>query len=112
MDGRRRFARYLLLSTAKGRARTVSDCVVESWDGESAVVATAQPARPDDNVTLQFNTPAGAARSRQARVLSCEMDTRHGPLRFRLHLQVTADPNQPDTILDFPAGLRPGPVNG
>ena len=44
-------------SPATGRARTVSDCVVESWDGESAVVATGQPARQDDQLTLQFNSP-------------------------------------------------------
>jgi hypothetical protein len=111
MNGRRRFTRYLLLSPATGRARTVSDCVVESWDGESAVVAIGQPARPHDKVALQFNRPGEAATLWQARVLSCELDTQHGPLRFRLHLQVNADPNQPEAGIDLPGGLQPRPVH-
>ena len=42
MIGRRRFTRYVLASPIEGQARTVSDCVVERWDGESAIVVTNQ----------------------------------------------------------------------
>lgn len=103
MIGRRRFTRYVLLLPADGQARTVSDCVVESWDGESAVVVTGQPARCDDRLVLQFNSSGGATRSYPVRVVSCEMDARHGPMRFSLHVEVTvgAKPS--------PAPLNPVP---
>jgi hypothetical protein len=111
MIGRRHFTRYVLLAPpTTGRARTVSDCIVESRDSESAVVATGHPARPDDKVVLQFNSPSGAVRLYQARVVSCELDARHGPLRFRLHLRLTADTDQPGASLDFPARSQQGPV--
>jgi hypothetical protein len=109
MNSRRRFARYVLPVPATGRARTVSDCVVESWDGESAVVATGQPARRDDQVALQFNAPGGATRLYQAHVMGCEMDTQHGSLRFRLHLRLTAGLDQPGARVDFPVRSPRGP---
>jgi hypothetical protein len=101
MIGRRRFTRYVLLAPADGRARTVSDCVVEGWDGESAVVVTSQPARCDDRLMLQFNSSGGATRSYPVRVVSCEMDGRHGPMRFKLHVQVTVDTKPPAARLNL-----------
>jgi hypothetical protein len=101
MIGRRRFTRYVLLAPADGQARTVSDCVVESWDGESAVVVTSQPARCDDRLMLQFNSPGGATRLYLVRVVSCEMDARHGPMRFSLHVQVTTDTKPPAARLNL-----------
>ena len=101
MTGRRRFTRYVLLAPADGQARTVSDCVVESWDGESAVVVTSQPARRDEEFVLQFNSPTGASRLYPVRVVSCEIDARHGPMRFRLHVHVPSD---------LLSSTHPGPV--
>jgi hypothetical protein len=91
MIGRRRYNRYVLPAPAEGHARTLSDCVVESWDGESAVVVTAQPALPGDVLMLQFTAPGGAIRLYPVRVASCVMEPQHGPLRFRLHVRVTRD---------------------
>jgi hypothetical protein len=91
MSGRRRFTRYVLLVPADGRARTVSDCVVESWDNESAVVVTNQPARCNDTLALQFHSPSGATALYPVRVTSCDMDPRHGPMRFRLRVQMVAE---------------------
>jgi hypothetical protein len=87
MIGRRRFTRYVLASPIEGQARTVSDCVVESWDGESAIVVTNQAARCDDRLVLQFNSTSEGTRLFPVRVLSCDIDPRHGPIRFRLHVQ-------------------------
>jgi hypothetical protein len=87
MIGRRRFTRYVLLAPADGQARTVSDCVVESWDGESAVLVTSQPARRDDELVLQLNSPTGATRLYPVRVVSFDIDAGHGPMRFRLHVR-------------------------
>ena len=71
----------------------MSDCVVESWNGESAVVVTSQSARPDEEFMMQFNSPTGAMTLYAVRVVSCEMDPRHGPMRFRLHVEVPSDTN-------------------
>jgi hypothetical protein len=101
MIGRRRFTRYALLAPAEGQARTISDCVVESWDGESAVVVTGQPAQCDDRLVLQFNSAGGATRLYPVRVASCDVDARHGPMRFRLHVQVTADTKPPAARLNL-----------
>jgi hypothetical protein len=95
MVGRRRFTRYLLVPPADGQARTVSDCVVESWDRESAVVVTSQPAERDDAFMLQFTSPAGATTVYPVRVVSCAVDPRHGPMRFRLHVDVTTETTRP-----------------
>jgi hypothetical protein len=89
MIGRRRFTRYVLPVPADGHARTVSDCVVEQWDGESAVVVTSQAACCGDQLVMQFNSSSGASRLYQVHVVSCETDPRHGPVRFRLHVEVT-----------------------
>jgi hypothetical protein len=91
MIGRRRFNRYVLPAPAQGHARTLSDCVVESWDGESAIVVTAQPALPADVLMLQFTAPGGAIKVYPLRVVSCVMEPQHGPLRFRLKLRGTPD---------------------
>jgi hypothetical protein len=91
MIARRRFTRYVLPAPAEGRARTLSDCVVESWDGESAVVVTTQPALPADVLMLQFTAPGGAITVHPVRVVFCVMEPQHGPLRFRLHVRVTPD---------------------
>ena len=101
MSGRRRFTRYVLRAPADGQARTVSDCIVESWDGESAVVVTSQPARRDEEFVLQLNSPTGASRLYPVRVVSFEIDGRHGPMRFRLHVRVPSD---------LPSSTQPGPV--
>jgi hypothetical protein len=91
MIARRRFTRYVLPAPAEGRARTISDCVVERWDGESAVVVTAQPALPDDVLMLQFTAAGGAMTVHPVRVVFCLMEPQHGPLRFRLHVRVTSE---------------------
>jgi hypothetical protein len=110
MIGRRRFTRYVLPAPADGHARTVSDCVVESWNGESGIVVTGQPAQRDDALMLQFNSSGGATRLYPVRVVSCEMDPRHGPLRFKLHVQAAADTNQPGASVDLRSRTQPGPV--
>ena len=47
---------------------------------------------------MQFNSPTGATTLYPVRVVSCSMDPRHGPMRFRLHVQAawhgTADRSQ------------------
>jgi hypothetical protein len=107
MIGRRRFTRYVLLAPAAGRARTVSDCVVERWDGTSAVVVTGHPARCDDELVLQFDSPDGVTRSHPVRVVSCDMDPRHGPMQFRLHVQVAAT-KRPEPTRDPDAHTKRG----
>ena len=51
------------------------------------VVVTSQPARCDEGLVLQLNSQAGATRLYPVRVVSCEMDSRHGPMRFSLHVE-------------------------
>jgi hypothetical protein len=107
MIGRRRFTRYVLLAPAPGRARTVSDCVVEHWDGKSAVVVTGHAARCDDELMLQFDSQDGVTRSHPVRVISCDIDPRHGPMQFRLHVEVAAT-NRPEPILERDARTKRG----
>ena len=110
MNGRRRFARYILFAPLQGLARTFSDCVVESWDEDSGVVVTGHLARNDERLVLQVSSPGGAAGVYPVRVVSCELDARHGPLRYRLHVRVTAGPDQPrGTLHSHPRAPR-GPA--
>jgi hypothetical protein len=111
MIGRRRFTRYVLLAPAQGQARTVSDCVVESWDDESAIVVTGQSARSGDQLVLEFSSPGGATLLYPVRVVSCALDPRQGPMQFRLHVEVTSDPKQQtDGSLDVLSRKPRGPV--
>jgi hypothetical protein len=83
---------------------------VERWDGESAVVATGQAARPDDKLMLQFNSQTGEVKLYEARVVSCDIDPRHGSPRFRLHLYLTGEADRPGTSLDSYARLQQRPA--
>src|SRR5262245_39687447 len=107
MIGRRRFTRYALVAPARGRARTVSDCVVESWDRESAVVVTNQPAERGDEFVIQVSAPTGTTTLYPVRVVSCAPDARHGPLRFRLEVHVTSATETPAPP-DVPARTQKG----
>jgi hypothetical protein len=91
MNRRRRFTRYVPDVPLTGCARLVSDCIVEEWLRDSAVVVTNQPARCDEEFLLQLTSPSGAMTLRPVRVLSSAPDSRHGPLRFRLHVQLISD---------------------
>jgi hypothetical protein len=64
--------------------------VVEKWDRETGVVVTNQPAERDHELVVQFTSPNGATTLYPVRVMSCAPDPRHGPMRFRLHVQLTA----------------------
>lgn len=90
MSGRRRFTRYVQFVPSDGCARIVSDCVVEQWDGMLAVVVTSHPAEQGQEFVMQFTLPSGATRLYPVRVLSCALDPRHGPMRFRLHVEATS----------------------
>ena len=85
-------------------AETVS---VERWEGTSAVVVTGHAARRDDELVLQFDSPDGAKRSHPVRVVSCEMDPRHGPMQFRLRVEIAAT-DQPEPILEPHARSKRG----
>jgi len=95
MSGRRRFKRYQTLVPPNGCARIVSDCVVETWDRESAVVVTSEPAERNHELVIQFTSPNGATTSYLVRVMSCALDPRHGPMRFRLHVQLDFNTTRP-----------------
>jgi len=88
MSGRRRFARYVPYVPPIGCARLVSDCTVEEWNSDSAVVVTNQPAQRDQEFMVQLTTPTGAMTLYPARVTSCTPDPHHGSMRFRLHVQL------------------------
>jgi hypothetical protein len=95
MSGRRRFARYVPYVPPIGCARLVSDCIVEEWNRDSAVVVTNQPAEHDQEFVVQFTSPTGAMTLYPVRVTSCAPDPRHGPMRFRLHVRLQSDMTVP-----------------
>lgn len=88
MNGRRRFTRYVLCVPPTGCARLVSDCIVQEWDRDSAVVVTNQPAERDQEFLVQLMSPTGAMTLYPVRVMSCAPDPLSGSLRFRLHVHM------------------------
>ena len=108
MNGRRRFTRYVPFVPPSGRARIVSDCVVERWDRKSAVVVTDQPAERDHEFVMQFTSPTGATTLYPVRVVSCTPDPRQGPMRFRLHVQLTPQMTAPTDGAPAPRGSDQG----
>jgi len=84
MTSRRRSPRYVFLPPIGGRARTISDCVVESWDGNSAVLVTTQAASPGEEFVIEFDATPGGARSCTVRVVSSVPDVTQDVTRFRL----------------------------
>ena len=109
MNGRRRFARYVLDVPPDGCARLVSDCTIEEWHRDSAVVVTNLPAKSDEEFVLQLRASTGATMLYPVRVLTCTPDSRHGPLRFRLHVQLMSHTSAtaqdgPDVPLSTPRG--------
>ena len=84
MTGRRRAPRYVFLPPIGGRARTIADCVVESWEGDRAVVVTTRAARPGEEFVIEFDEGPGGPRTCAARVVSSVPDLTHGVARWRL----------------------------
>jgi hypothetical protein len=78
--------------------RTVSDCVVEAWNGDHAVVVTMQAAARGEQFVMQLTSPSGDPRPYAVCVVSSTPDVGTG--RFRLHL----------TVGPVPAGWREYPV--
>jgi hypothetical protein len=78
-----------------GCARIVSDCIVEKWERASGVVVTNQPADRDDELVLQVTSPTGSTTLCPVRVASCVPDSRHGPMRFRLQVQLITTASTP-----------------
>ena len=86
-----------------GRARAMTDCVIEHWDGERAVVHGPHAAVPGDLLVLQVSSPDGEARSHAVRVVSSLPSFDTGTLRFTL--VVALAPEAPDR-LETPAPGR------
>lgn len=94
MTDRRRSARYVFLAPVSGRARAVSDCVVESWDGDDLVILAPLTATPGAEFVMHVDSSPGVAVVCAVRVLSSTPEVASGVLRFRLH--VTAQPEHRD----------------
>lgn len=56
---------------------------------------------------MQFDSPSGEPALYAMHVLSCEIDPRYGPVRFRLHVTL-APADFDDESFDLPADSQPG----
>ena len=92
MTDRRRFSRFIVLAPVDAYARTVSDCVVETWDGDHAVVVTAHAAARGESLVMQLAAPSGEPTSYAVQVVSSTPDVGSDPMRFRLHVTGASAP--------------------
>lgn len=88
MSDRRRFPRYALLRPAVGRARIVSDCVVETHDGNRLVLLAPHAVPHGETYQLQLSSALGTVTTHEVRVVSSTPVADNGVLRFRLHVSV------------------------
>ena len=104
MPDRRRFARFVFVGPIDGNARTVSDCLVETWDRERAVLMTAHPARQGETYVLQLQSSAGETTTLSVRVVSSTPVEGDGTTRFRVHFAVNPAASEvPLADLDVPS---------
>jgi len=88
MADRRRSPRYVFLASADARTRTVSEALVEGWDGDHFVVTTAQTATNGEEFVMRFTVPSGELTACAVRVVSSMPVASEGAVRFRLTLSV------------------------
>jgi len=88
MVDRRRFPRYVFLASADAHARTVSEGLVESQDGDHFVVTTTETATKGEEFVMRFTSPSGEVTACAVRVTSSTPVTSEGVMRFRLTLSV------------------------
>jgi len=98
MTERRRTSRYVFRSPVAAHLRTVSDCTIETWSDDHAVVMTAEAALQGEQFVLQLASPSGEPTSYAACVVSSTPDAGTG--RFRLRL----------TVGPVPSGWRNNPA--
>jgi len=88
MADRRRSSRYVFFAPADAQARTVTEAIVESWDGTCCVVVTPHAAVRGDSFVLRLGSPSGELTAHEASVVSSTAVAGDGPMRFRLVLSV------------------------
>ena len=88
MPDRRRFPRYLFLTPVGGHARTVSDCLVETWDEDRVGLLTTHAAVQGEAFILQFSSQSGEISTSEVTVVSSTPVDGSGTMRFRLLLSV------------------------
>jgi hypothetical protein len=98
MGDRRRSSRFVFFAPADAQARTVSDAVVESWDGDSCVATTAHAATRGERFIIRHSSPSGEITTHEASVMSSTAVAGDGPMRFRLVLSI--GPASPDLEFD------------
>jgi hypothetical protein len=109
MPDRRRFPRFLFVGPLDGNIRTVSDCVVETWDGDRAVLLTAHPARQGETYVMQLHSSTGETSTHSVRVVSSTPVEGGGTTRFRLHLSHNAAASEARRVgVDAPSAAQRG----
>lgn len=91
MTDRRRSPRYVFLTPVGGHARAVSDCVVETWDGDDLVILAPHAASPGTEFVMHVNSSTGAATVCAVHVVSSTPEMASDALRFRLHVTARSD---------------------
>ena len=87
MADRRRSPRYVFFAPVDAQAEAVYEAVVESVDGDRAVVMTTHAAARGDNVVIRFSSLAKELTTYAACVVSCTPTAgEDGTMQFRLIL--------------------------
>ena len=94
MADRRRSPRYVFLAPADAQTHMVYEAVLESCDGDRAIVTTTHAATGGDPFVMQFSSPSGELTTCAARVVSGTPVACDSTMRFRLILSVS--PVSPD----------------
>ena len=92
MSDRRRFPRFVFLTPVGGHARTVSDCLIEAWDGDCVGLLTTHAAVQGEAFVLQHSSQSGEVTTTAVTVVSSTPVDGSGTMRFRLSLSVCLVP--------------------
>jgi hypothetical protein len=98
MADRRHSPRFVFVAPPNAQARAMYEAVVESWDGDRAIVTMPHATARGADFILRFTSASGELTTCAARVLSSTPVVRDDSVQFSLVLSLSPVP--PDWRLD------------